>query len=70
MAPRALFDVLHHQATPELDQGQSSLFFLFFFKFIYLFIYGYVGVGFSLVAVSGGYSSLWHAGSVVVARGL
>ena len=41
--------------------------FVFFYKFIYLFIFGCVGssllhVGFSLVGVSGGYSSLRCAG--------
>ena len=41
--------------------------FFFFYKFICLFSFGCVGslvlcAGFSLVAVSGGYSSLWCAG--------
>ena len=54
---------LPSQAPPV---SSFSLFFLFN-KFIYLFIFGCVGssllrAGFSLVAVSGGYSSLQCAG--------
>ena len=44
--------------------------------FIYLFIYFWLhwvfvaARGHSLVVANGGYSSLWHVGSVVVAHGL
>ena len=67
----AVLDVLHASPllifTTALSRSMMTCFIYLFIYLFYLFIFGCVGssllhAGFSLVAASGGYSSLWCAG--------